>query len=82
MVNSNFTEAKARLAEMAAKTEGTNAAGRSAPRHRMALGQDGNQGESRLIKVNQTKSTFHFLKSVRDDKNLDYIHRQPQPDPA
>jgi hypothetical protein len=47
MVNSNFTEANAMLAEMAAKTDGTKAAERIAPRQRMALGQDGNQGQSR-----------------------------------
>jgi hypothetical protein len=61
MVNLNFTEAKARLAEMPARTDWTNAEGPTAPRHQMALGQDGNQGQSRRIKVNQTKSTFHFL---------------------
>jgi hypothetical protein len=54
MVNSNFTGAKATLAEMAAKSDATNAAGRTAPRHEMTLCQDGNQGESRSIKVNQT----------------------------
>jgi hypothetical protein len=52
---SNFTWAKARLAEMAAETVGTNAAGRTAPRHPMALGQDGNYGQSRSIKANQAK---------------------------
>jgi hypothetical protein len=43
------------------------------------MGFKANQGESRSIKPNQP---FIFFKSVRDDTNLDSIHRQPQPNRA
>jgi hypothetical protein len=85
MVRSNLfsilSRAKARRAEMAAETDRTNATGLPrAIRWRLAKMEiKANQGQSRLIKPNQP---FIFFKSVRDDKNLDSIHRQTQPDRA
>jgi hypothetical protein len=51
MVNSNFTGAKAKPAEMAANPDGTIAAERT-----RALGQDGNPGQACQIQVNRTQS--------------------------